>query len=155
MIDVAKAVLEVLNNSKTMGKTYELVGPKQYNMKQFCNTISNILIEHPKTYTMGALPANIYRLISDFIIRKPYFNSEAVAIRELDILPTSSSHGRVIGNPSDIIKEELTTLEDVSLAWLRRYRRPQHLNLVEDEEFSPNPDIGLNMIGASNVVGRR
>jgi len=145
VIDVAKAVLEALNNVKTAGKTYELVGPKQYNMRQFCNTISNILIEHPRTFVMGPVSTLAYRLISDYLIRRPYFNREAIPLRGIDVLPTGVSTGK-FGSVSDVIKENLSTIEDVSLPWLRRYRTQPHLNLFEDAEFHAHHDTGTLMI---------
>ena len=66
-----------------------------------------------------------------------------VPLRGIDILPNSSYLGRDTGNPTDVLKDNLSTIEETALMWLRRFRRAQHLNLVEDYDFDENPDTGL------------
>eukprot|EP01091_Cochliopodium_minus_P020236 TRINITY_DN877_c0_g1_i1.p1 TRINITY_DN877_c0_g1~~TRINITY_DN877_c0_g1_i1.p1 ORF type:complete len:398 (+),score=135.17 TRINITY_DN877_c0_g1_i1:30-1196(+) len=143
VVDVAKAILETLRSSKTEGKTYDLAGPKQYTMQQFCNTVANLLIESPRTFEMDPLTRTIYSQFSNYLVRRPYFHSEAVPLRAIDVLPNASYLGRESGPPTDLFKENLTSLEEVALIWLKRYRRPQHLNLVEENDFDVNPNDGL------------
>ncbi|KAG1171706.1 hypothetical protein G6F70_006804 [Rhizopus microsporus] len=115
-IDVAHALEVMLTAESTMGKTYELYGPKEYKVKEIFELAREISM---KPIPIRNVPDNILKLVATAIDKLPYnqmVSPDLIERMKLDDKPTPGAL-----TFADLYIEP-TSLEAVAIQFLRRFR---------------------------------
>eukprot|EP01137_Pigoraptor_chileana_P012781 Opistho-2@365 len=128
VVDAAQAVINAFKEPATLGRTYELAGPKSYTMNEVVHLVSAFTRRHPVAYS---IPKPFYVFGGRLLGMNPVFRpllTEDQAIRDtLDEVTTADAPGL----------EDLgvlpTPIEKIALGILRRYRTALHFQESVDE----------------------
>jgi len=126
--DVARAVVNAMNSKKAAGKTYELVGPDEYTLREVAEYV----------YDLTGLPNNLLdvpvgalKLAGDVInnvpsFGRPFFTKDhAIMMATGSVKAADSPYGGL-----DALKVEPHTLEKIGWSYLHRHRAGGHFVLA-------------------------
>lgn len=125
--DVAEAVIRCVDNPATQGKTYELVGPKEYRLGQLLDYIYRMVYR-------DFIPLNVPMPLALLAAAGNELNLKRPFMSRSEMLQVFSSDERT---PEAEGLEELgitaTPLEEYALAVLRRYRNQVYFSIPVDQ----------------------
>lgn len=128
-LDVADAIFNAITDPIAEGSTYELVGPREYTMKEIVELINKVTRKPNKTFSVPSKLALLATGFSDKFPVDPLVSSDDI-IRYCkdDVL----SDGALQLHDLDV---RGTEVEDVALGFLRRFRTPsQHDELLDYQQ---------------------
>ncbi|KAI8390187.1 hypothetical protein BD560DRAFT_380170 [Blakeslea trispora] len=115
-IDVAHALEVMLTAESTMGKTYELYGPKEYTIKQIFDLAREISM---KPLPIRNAPTPVFKAIATVLDKLPYNQMISPDLIERMTLDDKITPGALTFKDLYI---EPTQLETVAIQYLRRFR---------------------------------
>ncbi|ORX80950.1 NAD(P)-binding protein [Basidiobolus meristosporus CBS 931.73] len=129
--DVAKALNQMEYDESTIGKTYELYGPKEYKYSEIVQQVSDQLKESVKTVNVPKPIASILAKVLDYAPWPLYLSPDEVVRAHLDNLPSGE------GETFDDLGIIPRTLEDTILSFVRVYRNPSLFDVIPPDGSKP------------------
>lgn len=125
--DIATAVMNIISDPDTQGKTYEFVGPKKYQLLELVDYLYRVM---HRPFKPLSLPPPVFRLTAWALELSPFipYMTRDILIR-LHLIEQLSG-----GLPGlEDVGVTPTNMEDVALTILRRYRQFVHFKKSIDE----------------------
>jgi NADH dehydrogenase len=128
--DVAYCFVDALHRPETIGKTFELGGPKAYTWKQLYQSCKRIIPCAKRWKPLVGQPVPIAKLLAMTVMKTPLvpaklkFNVAQVQMSQEDSVCESTPIERTFGIKLRHFEEELATYADLIGQGRRRRRRP-------------------------------
>ncbi len=128
--DFATAIMHAIRHTETAGRTYELGGPRVFEMQELYRLVQDLTLLPKRVITVpGKLAQPLMNLLG--ATRKGFFAPDHVKSAELDKVVSATGAG--VGTLSDLGVPDPERLEARAYEILRVYRRPIFVNIVDLE----------------------